>query len=161
MQFLDISFNALTSLPSHLSALVSLTALNAAFNPFGKELGGSFPNVVFSLPALRELNLDYCGCFRIGPAFGKLRDLESLQARSSSATMTATQQMRTVRVCVASQLRVSVAALLELTELAKPVEMPCLCCNTQQMPPFRSSRMACCCLLQRRHLNQQQAPAGS
>ena len=24
--------------------------------------------------------------------------------------------------------RVSVAALLELTELAKPVEMPCLCC---------------------------------
>ena len=37
---------------------------------------------------------------------------------------------RTVRVCVASLLRVSVAVLLELTELAKPVEMPCLCCNT-------------------------------
>ena len=29
---------------------------------------------------------------------------------------------RTVRVCV--------AFLLELTELARPVEMPCLCCNT-------------------------------
>ena len=29
--------------------------------------------------------------------------------------------------CVAFQLRVSVAVLLELTELAKPVEMPCLC----------------------------------
>ena len=28
-------------------------------------------------------------------------------------------------------LRISVAVLLELTELAKPVERPCLCCNTQ------------------------------
>ena len=36
----------------------------------------------------------------------------------------------TARVCVASQLRVSVAVLLELTELAKPVERPCLCRNT-------------------------------
>ena len=36
----------------------------------------------------------------------------------------------TVRLCVAFLLRVSVAVLLELTELAKPVEMPCLCCNT-------------------------------
>ena len=38
--------------------------------------------------------------------------------------------LRTVRACVAFQLRVSVAALLELTELAKPVERPCLCCDT-------------------------------
>ena len=36
-----------------------------------------------------------------------------------------------MRVCVAFLLRVSVAVLLELTELAKPVEMPCLCCNTR------------------------------
>ena len=35
---------------------------------------------------------------------------------------------RTVRVCVAFLLPVSVAALLELTELAKPAEMPRLCC---------------------------------
>ena len=34
-------------------------------------------------------------------------------------------------VCVAFLLGVCVAALLELTELAKPVEMPRLCCNTQ------------------------------
>ena len=33
---------------------------------------------------------------------------------------------RTVRVCDAFLLRVCVAFLLELTELAKPVEMPCL-----------------------------------
>ena len=38
--------------------------------------------------------------------------------------------LRAVRVCVAFQLRVSVAVLLELTELAKPVERLCLCCNT-------------------------------
>ena len=38
--------------------------------------------------------------------------------------------LRTVRVCVAFQVRGSVAVLLELTELAKPVERPCLCCNT-------------------------------
>ena len=37
----------------------------------------------------------------------------------------------TVRVCVPFQLRVSVAVLLELTEPAKPVERPCLCCNPQ------------------------------
>ena len=37
---------------------------------------------------------------------------------------------RAVRVRVAFQLRVSVAALLELTELTNPVEMPCLCCKT-------------------------------
>ena len=36
----------------------------------------------------------------------------------------------TVRVCAAFLLRVSVAVLLELTELAKPVERPCLCCDT-------------------------------
>ena len=39
--------------------------------------------------------------------------------------------LRSVRVCVAFQLRVDVAVLLELTELAKPVERPCLCCNTR------------------------------
>ena len=33
--------------------------------------------------------------------------------------------LRIVRVCVAFQLRVSVAVLLELTELAKPIERPC------------------------------------
>ena len=38
--------------------------------------------------------------------------------------------LRPVGVCVAFQLRVSVAVLLELTELAKPVERLCLCCNT-------------------------------
>ena len=38
--------------------------------------------------------------------------------------------LRTVRVCVAFGLRVSVAVLLELTELAKPVERPSLRCNT-------------------------------
>ena len=37
---------------------------------------------------------------------------------------------RTVRVCVAFLLGVGVAFLLELCELAQPVEMPCLCCNT-------------------------------
>ena len=37
-------------------------------------------------------------------------------------------------LCVAFQLRVSVAVLLELTELAKPVERPCLCCNTRGSP---------------------------
>ena len=39
--------------------------------------------------------------------------------------------LRIVRACVAFLLRVSVAVLLELTELAKPVERPCLCCNTR------------------------------
>ena len=38
--------------------------------------------------------------------------------------------LRIVRVCAAFQLRVSVAVLLELTGLAKPVERPCFCCNT-------------------------------
>ena len=38
---------------------------------------------------------------------------------------------RTVRVCVAFLLRVCAAVLLELTELAKPVEMPRICCNTR------------------------------
>ena len=39
---------------------------------------------------------------------------------------------RTVRVSVASLLGVCVAFLLELCELAKPIEMPRLCCNTHQ-----------------------------
>ena len=40
------------------------------------------------------------------------------------------------RVCDAFLLRVSVAVLLELTELAKLVEMPCLCCNTLKTSPI-------------------------
>ena len=38
---------------------------------------------------------------------------------------------RPVRVRVAVLLGVCVVVLLEFTELAKPVEMPCLCCNTR------------------------------
>ena len=41
---------------------------------------------------------------------------------------------------VAFQLRVSVAVLLELTELAEPVERPCLCCNTQCTDGMHRSR---------------------
>ena len=37
---------------------------------------------------------------------------------------------RTVRVCVAFLFGVCVAVLLELTELAKPVDLPRLCCDT-------------------------------
>ena len=37
---------------------------------------------------------------------------------------------RAVRVCAAFLLRVSVAVLLELRELAKPVERPRVCCST-------------------------------
>ena len=37
---------------------------------------------------------------------------------------------RTVRVCVAFLQGFSVAFLLELSELAKPAELPCLCCST-------------------------------
>ena len=41
-------------------------------------------------------------------------------------------------------VRVCVAFLLELTELAQPVEMPCLRCNTQtgpRAPPARLPRI--------------------
>ena len=37
----------------------------------------------------------------------------------------------TLRVCVAVLLRVCVGCLLKRTELAKPVKMPRLSCNTQ------------------------------
>ena len=52
---------------------------------------------------------------------------------------------RRVRVCVALQFRVSVAVLLELTELAQQVEMPCLCCNTRVAltEPAKPADMPC------------------
>ena len=48
-----------------------------------------------------------------------------------------------MRVCVAFLLRVSVAVLLELTELAKPVEMPCLCCNTHSEQESTEGALVC------------------
>ena len=44
---------------------------------------------------------------------------------------------------VAFLLRVCVAVLLELTELAKPVEMPRLCCNTQRRASTTSVLLSC------------------
>ena len=43
-------------------------------------------------------------------------------------------------LCCVFRLRVSVAVLLELTELAEPVERPCLCCNTQCTDGMHRSR---------------------
>ena len=42
------------------------------------------------------------------------------------------------------QLRVSVAVLLELTELAKPAERPCLCCNTHSPLPGQTPLTSSC-----------------
>ena len=52
--------------------------------------------------------------------------------------------LRTVRVWVAFLLRVCVALLLELTELAKPVEMPCCNAHAQRQASwFLCSRGRC------------------
>ena len=71
--------------------------------------------------------------------------------------------LRSVRVCVAFQLRVSVAVLLELTELAKPAEMPRLCCNNTGGGPLLSS--GCLgnteALLQRRDLIRNKQYSGT
>ena len=47
-------------------------------------------------------------------------------------------------VATHTRLRVSVAVLLELTELAKPVEVPCLRCNTHQVPKQASRQVVQC-----------------
>ena len=51
---------------------------------------------------------------------------------------------RTVRVCVASLLLACAAFLLQLTELAKPAQTRCACCNTHQgNSPSWPSRPRC------------------
>ena len=47
-----------------------------------------------------------------------------------------------MRVCVAFLFGMCVVALLDFTELAKPVEMPRLCCNTTHPLNLRSSLSA-------------------
>ena len=44
---------------------------------------------------------------------------------------------------VSPTVRVCVAVLLELTELAKPAEMPCLCCNTHCWQQLLRTRSFC------------------
>ena len=64
-----------------------------------------------------------CGERRHGEGVGVCLHVEVGRARLA--------RLHTAAVCGAFLLRVSVAVLLELTVLAKPVEMPCLCWNTQ------------------------------
>ena len=54
--------------------------------------------------------------------------MDTLSLEHASNVTLDTETIAYTQGCV---LRVSVAVLLELTELAEPVEMPCLCCNTQ------------------------------
>ena len=92
-----------------------------------------------ALQASSELLLEPLTCVQCLQA-GICEPLVSqLQVRTiSQHTASEPTVSRTVRVCVAFQLRVSVAVLLELTELATPVERPCLCCNTHYI------RADCC-----------------
>jgi Leucine-rich repeat (LRR) protein len=79
LRFFDVSFNRLTELPLSLSQLTGLCALNLAFNPLGRESAGLFPDAIFGLKSLKELNMDFTGCFVIDQKFGKLNSLEALQ----------------------------------------------------------------------------------
>lgn len=89
LAFLDVSFNELRTLPSALTALTRLAALNVSFNALGGAAGGEFPDVVFGLPSLRELNLDYTGCWAVDARFGRLTNIEALQARSCACGLCA------------------------------------------------------------------------
>ena len=85
-----------------------------------------------SLCCLRHARSGSCGWRRQragAPECVCGRASERLTVRSRSAAAGLSGCALT-QWCVAFLLRVSVAVLLELTELAKPVEMPCLCCNT-------------------------------
>jgi Leucine-rich repeat (LRR) protein len=83
LQLLDVSFNKLTDLPIQLSVLTELNALNVSFNPLGEDKRGGFPEVLFELRSLKEVNFDYTGCNRVSDAFGNLTNLESIQVHSS------------------------------------------------------------------------------
>ena len=59
--------------------------------------------------------------------------IRALQLRVSDqipALQTSPQTRGCCGPCRTSLLRVCVAVMLKLTELAQPVQMPCLCCNT-------------------------------
>jgi Leucine-rich repeat (LRR) protein len=81
LQFLDVSFNGLSDLPAQLSKLSALSALNVSFNPIGQATLGRFPEVLFQLSGLKEVNFDYTNCHVIEETFGSLTNLEAMQVR--------------------------------------------------------------------------------
>src|SRR5262245_25550420 len=73
LQDLDVSSNALTSLPSSLAAVTRLESLKMYGNRFRR-----IPSVVFELPGLQVLNAGDIALERIPPEIEQLSSLEQL-----------------------------------------------------------------------------------